>query len=135
MSLRIWVRSLASSGVAANCGVGHRCSLDPKLLWLWCRQTAAATPIQPLTQKFPYAIGAAVKKNKKGKKIYHVFDKHLSSIYSIESIPCFITPIKIIFCTEILTFTFLAHPQNYFKIISKINYNVFRETLTFEILF
>ena len=28
-------------GVAASCGVGHRCGLDPALLWLWCRLAAA----------------------------------------------------------------------------------------------
>ena len=30
--------------VAVSCGVGHRCSLDPALLWLWHR-TAAIAPI------------------------------------------------------------------------------------------
>ena len=30
------------SGVAMNCGRGHRCSSDPTLLWLWRRLAAAA---------------------------------------------------------------------------------------------
>ena len=43
----------------------RRCSLDPELLWLWCRPAAAA-PIQALAWELPYAAGAAVKKiNKK----------------------------------------------------------------------
>ena len=46
-----------------SCGVGPRCSLDPVLLWLWCRPVAA-DPIQPLDWELPYAIGAALKKPK-----------------------------------------------------------------------
>ena len=52
--MRMWVRSLASLSVfniavsiAVSCRGGHRCSLDPELLWLWCRPAAAAL-IQPL---------------------------------------------------------------------------------------
>ena len=33
---------LSEAGVAESCGVGHRHSLDPMLLWLWCRPAAAA---------------------------------------------------------------------------------------------
>ena len=40
-SMRTWVQSLASlSGLSTehvSCGIGHRHSLDPTLLWLWCR--------------------------------------------------------------------------------------------------
>ena len=36
------------SGVTMSCGVGHRCGLDPTLLWLWCR-LAAVAPVRPLT--------------------------------------------------------------------------------------
>ena len=43
--------------------VGHRCGLDPTLLWLWCRPEAAA-PIQPLAWELPYASGAALKNKK-----------------------------------------------------------------------
>ena len=52
------------SGVAVSCGVGHRCDLDPLLLWLWCRPAATA-PIRPLDWEPPYAAGAALEKPKK----------------------------------------------------------------------
>ena len=51
-----------------SCGVGHRCSLDPELLWLWCRPTAIAL-IGRLAWEPPYAVGAALKKEKKKKKV------------------------------------------------------------------
>ena len=38
-----------------SCGVGRRCSLDPALLWLWCRPAATA-PIRPLAWEPPYAM-------------------------------------------------------------------------------
>ena len=49
------------SRVAASCSVGHRCSLDPGLLWLWHRP-AALIPIQLLAWELPYAAGAALKR-------------------------------------------------------------------------
>ena len=68
----LWVQSLASpsgykSGVAVSCGVGHRCGLDPSLLWLWHR-LAATAPIRPLAWEPPYAMGAALDKAKKKKR-------------------------------------------------------------------
>ena len=53
-----------------SCGVDHRCSLDLVLLWLWCRPAATA-PIRPLAWEPPYAMGAALKRQKdqKEKKI------------------------------------------------------------------
>ena len=54
------------SGVAANCGVSHRCSLDPWLC-LWYRPAAEAL-IQPLARELTYAAGVALKKKKKKKK-------------------------------------------------------------------
>ena len=42
-------------------GVGSRCSLDPTLLWLWCRLVAAAL-IKPLAWGPPYAVGTALNK-------------------------------------------------------------------------
>ena len=48
-------------------GVGRRRSLDPALLWLWCRP-AAATLIQPLAWEISHAAGAAVKRNKAKEK-------------------------------------------------------------------
>ena len=50
-----------------SCGVGQRHSLDPVLLWLWCR-VAAVAPIQPLAWEPPYAAGAALEKDKKKRK-------------------------------------------------------------------
>ena len=56
------------SGVAMSCGAGHRLGLDLAWLWLWlwCRPAAAA-PISPLTWEPPYAVGAALKRQKKYK--------------------------------------------------------------------
>ena len=51
-----------------SCGVGHRLGLDPVLLWLWHRLAAAAL-IRPLAWEPPYALGAALKRPKKKKKI------------------------------------------------------------------
>ena len=64
VSMRMWVQSLTSRmglriQVAVSCGIGHRHSLDPMLLWLWCR-VAAATLIQPLAWEPPYAASVAL---------------------------------------------------------------------------
>ena len=40
-----------------------RICLDPLLLWLWCR-LAATVPIGPLAWEPPYAVAAALKKDK-----------------------------------------------------------------------
>ena len=45
------------------CGVGCRHGLGPELLWLWHRPEATA-PIRPLAWELPYAIGAALKRQK-----------------------------------------------------------------------
>ena len=50
-----------------SCGVGCRCGLDPKLLWLWCR-LAATVLIRPLAWEPPYAADEALKDNKTKKK-------------------------------------------------------------------
>ena len=50
-----------------SCGIGHRHSSDPVLLWLWHRPVAIA-PIQPLAWESPYAAGVALKKSIKKKK-------------------------------------------------------------------
>ena len=47
-----------------SCGVGHRCSLDLALLWLWHR-SAATGLIRPLACEPPYATGAALKIQKR----------------------------------------------------------------------
>ena len=51
-------RSIAMSG-----GVDCRLGLDLALLWLWHR-LAATAPIQPLAWEPPYAVGAALKRQK-----------------------------------------------------------------------
>ena len=53
--------------VAVSCGVGHRCSSELALLWLWHRLAAIAW-IQPLAWEPPCASGAALKKQKEKKK-------------------------------------------------------------------
>ena len=58
------IPGLPQWGIAMSCGVGHRCSSDPPLLWPWCIPAAAA-PIGPLAWKLPYATGAALKDKKK----------------------------------------------------------------------
>ena len=50
-----------------NCGVGHRCSSDLVWLWLWCRPVATA-PIRPLAWEPPYAVGVALKRQKRQKQ-------------------------------------------------------------------
>ena len=50
-----------------SCGVGHKCSLDPALLWLWHR-SAATAPIRSLAWESPHAAEAALEKAKKKKK-------------------------------------------------------------------
>ena len=62
-----WVQG---SSVAMNCGVGHRCGLDPVLLWLWWRLGAAA-PVWPLAWVLPYATSVALKRKKKKDAISH----------------------------------------------------------------
>ena len=60
-----WVQALV---LPMSCGVGRRHDLDPEWLGLWCR-TAAVAPIGPLAWELRYAMGAALKKEKK-KKVY-----------------------------------------------------------------
>ena len=50
-----------------SCGVGHRHSSDPALLWLWCGPVAVAL-IGPIAWEPPYAVGMALKKDKTNKK-------------------------------------------------------------------
>ena len=52
-----------------NCGVGRRPGSDLAWLWLWCRPVTTA-PIRPLSWKPPYAVGAALKSQKKQKKLF-----------------------------------------------------------------
>ena len=50
-----------------SCGVGHRCSSDLTLLWLW-RKLVATALIRSLAWEPPYAMGAALEKIKRPKK-------------------------------------------------------------------
>ena len=59
-----WMRG---SGVAVSWGVGHRCGLDPELLWLRHRPVATA-PAGPLALEPPYAVGVVLKRKKKKKR-------------------------------------------------------------------
>ena len=64
-----WVKDpglLLSCGIAVSCSIGHRCSLDPMLLWLQHRPAAAA-PTQLLAREFPYVVDVALKIKKRGK--------------------------------------------------------------------
>ena len=68
MQVRFWPRLVSwGSGVAVSCGVGCRLGLALSLLWLWCRP-AAVSPIWPLAQEPPYAVGMALKSKKQKKK-------------------------------------------------------------------
>ena len=49
-----------------SCGVDHRHGSDPELLWLW-RRPAVVAPIRPLAWEPPYAVGVALKRQKKKK--------------------------------------------------------------------
>ena len=60
-SLAQWVKD---PGLATSFSTGHRCLLDPELLWLWHKPEAAA-PIQPLAWELSYATGVAIKRKRK----------------------------------------------------------------------
>ena len=49
-----------------SCGVGRRHSSEMVLLWLWRRPLATAL-IRPLAWEPPYAMGAALKRQKNNK--------------------------------------------------------------------
>ena len=54
-----------------SCAVGQRCGLDLALLWLWHR-LAAVAPIAPLAWEPPYAVHAALKRQKEKKKKHEI---------------------------------------------------------------
>ena len=56
-----WILTLLSG---LSCGVCCRRSLDPALLWLWCRLAVAAL-IRALAWEPPYAASATLKRKKK----------------------------------------------------------------------
>ena len=51
-----------------SCGVGQRSGFDLLLLWLW-RRLVAIAPIRPLAWEPPYAMGAALEKGQKKKRL------------------------------------------------------------------
>ena len=52
-----------------SCGVGRICGSDHKLLWL-CHRVAATAPIRPLAWEPPYAVGVALKRQGRKKRVY-----------------------------------------------------------------
>ena len=62
-----------------SCGVGHRLSSDPTLLWLWHR-LAAVAPILPLSWRLPYAADVLKKQKKKKKKSSSILNLTLKSV-------------------------------------------------------
>ena len=56
------------SGIAVSCGVGRRCSSDPKL-WLWNRPATAASDLIPSLETSVWH-GYNPKKQKKKKFLY-----------------------------------------------------------------
>ena len=73
VTMKMQVQSLASlsglrSSIAVSCPVGYRHSSDLALLWMWHRPAAIA-PIWPLAWESQYAMGVALKRPKKKKKL------------------------------------------------------------------
>ena len=59
-----WAHSVAEvSSADVSYSIGHRCSSDLALLWLWHRLPAAAL-IGPLAWEPPYTSGAVLKRQK-----------------------------------------------------------------------
>ena len=92
-----------------SCGVGCRHSLDPELLWLWCRLAAVAL-IPPLAWEPPYAQGVALKRQKK-KNVHKTSPQQIVLIranfpqYSFASCSCIYISDG---CAKALSFLFKA---------------------------
>ena len=69
-----------------TCGVGRRCGSDLALLWLWCRTTTVL--IGRLGREPPYALVAALKRQKIKKKKNHSIGKHITFAHSADEGPC-----------------------------------------------
>ena len=66
-----------------SCGVVHRCSSDPMLLW---HRPTAVAPIGLLAWELPYAVGEALKrKEKKKKKKKKRGDKNTSEFVTLQA--------------------------------------------------
>ena len=73
------------------CGIGCRRGLDLVLLWLWCR-LAGVAPIRPLAWEPPYAMGVALKwqkrqKKKKNAKLSWMFQRLLKETFNLKEMP------------------------------------------------
>ena len=64
-----------------SCGEGPRCGSNLSLLWLW-RRLAVAAPIRLLAWELLYAMGAALKRQKKKKKWQLRKDPKLYSLFN-----------------------------------------------------
>ena len=81
-----WIKDPA---LPVSCGLGRRRDSDLALLWLWYRQAATA-PTRPLAWEPLYAIGAAIKRQKKKfPKMTRIFDMNF---------PCFLFLPVSIYC-------------------------------------
>ena len=96
MRMQVW--SLASlSGLriwhCCDCGVGHRCGLDPALLWLWLwRRPAAVALIRPPAGNFHMPqVRPQKTKNKINlkKDVYICVHTHTCTHKQLTSIPYF----------------------------------------------
>ena len=101
--MRMQVQSLTLlNGVrihrAMSCSIGHRCGLDPALLWLW-HKSAAVAPIRPLTS---LCCGCSLKKTKKKKKdiqcnkLFYVYHWNLKCSWLLG----FVTSSKMVYVWE-----------------------------------
>ena len=71
------------TSIALCCGVGHRGGLELALLWLW-HKPVATDPIQTLAWEPSYAMGAALKSQKRPKKfnlLYPFIRRNAHSLY------------------------------------------------------
>ena len=63
-----------------SCGVGLRHDSDPELLWLWHRP-GAVDPVRPRAWEAPYAMGIALKKQKKKVQVLQHNTQHPNTLY------------------------------------------------------
>ena len=110
--MRLCDRSLAllsglRIGITVSCGVGCRWVLDLALLWLWYRPLAVA-PIRPLAWEPPYAVGAALKSEKKEKRLNVEAKAWTSLILSDDDCICAIGITLILSCYGM---NVCVHPQ------------------------
>ena len=78
-----------------SCGISHKYSSDPALLWLWGR-LAAVVLIRPLAWEPPYAMGVALKRQKtKKKSTFYLYRFPLSGLaYEMKSYNMWLLPLN-----------------------------------------